>query len=137
MSGARKYVTCPQCGKNAHSICGRKGCSCETSIPPGELSLLHIWALPTGVEISDKLGSVMWKVAWALHPGRAIERLYHRVTKKYLNHKIGRIGIHPSSFMMECEKCPYCGYANSYDFWVERSMDVVDVNKAAQQQAQP
>ncbi len=93
-------LTCPKCHKDAHTVCGRSDCVCLTSIPSGELPLSHHWQLGP-ITALYWIGNVAWKAWWKLGLGNL---------------------KHPHHFMLELERCPYCGYTNSMDFWFERSL---------------
>lgn len=95
-------LTCPNCGRDAHPVCGNPECVCLTNIPGGELPLTHHWQIGY-LLTSDKIGNWLWKLWWKLGLGNR---------------------IHPGQFMLELERCPYCRFTNSIDFWFERSMQM-------------
>ncbi len=99
-----KDYTCPNCDRAAHVVCGKTECVCLSSIPDGELPLSHHWAIGP-VVTSDRFGNLVWS-------------LWRRLG--FMKH------IHAGRFMLELERCPYCGFTNSVDFWFERELQLLD-----------
>jgi len=94
-------MDCPRCGKKMHVVCSNKECACFKSIPAHEWPMTHHWQIgplmtPVGV------GNALWRFWWWAGLGDR---------------------IHPSRFMLELERCPYCWFTESVDYWFERSCD--------------
>lgn len=89
-------MKCPECKRTVYSVCSNPECHCRKRIPEGETPLIYRMRLPLGLIVSGKIGNFFWKL-------------------------FIKLGIKPALHILELEKCPYCGYMNTYDFWEELS----------------
>lgn len=89
-------MKCPKCSRTVYSVCSNPECHCRKRIPEGETPLIYRMRLPLGLIVSEKIGDFFWKL-------------------------FIKIGIRPETRILELEKCPYCGFTETYDFWEDLS----------------
>lgn len=92
-------MNCPNCNRKAYSICGNKKCVCFISIPVGEKPLIQLWKF-YNITIPRWLGCIIWKVSYF-------------------------IKLHPTKYMFELERCPWCGFTKNMNFWFDEECNQV------------
>jgi len=93
-------LSCPVCDKSMHPVCSNTECACHKRIPEGELPMIERREM-FGKRLSVKVFNKLWVLS-------------------------SKLKLCPWRFMIELEECPYCGYANTYDYWEERDMEQAD-----------
>jgi len=90
-------LSCPTCDKSMHPVCSNLDCVCHKRIPEGELPMIERGEV-FGIRLPKKLFNKLWVLSYKLK-------------------------LRPWRFMIELEECPYCRYANTYDYWEDRDME--------------
>ena len=109
-------LTCPNCNKDIHPVCGRPDCVCATRIPEGELPMKNGSLLFGRIKVSSNVSTFIWHWMLWLNVGYWIEKLIWKTSKK-LSNVMRYTGVHPQGITFEFQECPYCGYINSEDLW--------------------
>jgi hypothetical protein len=86
-------MNCPRCEKGVYGCCSNKNCVCHKGISDDQV-LIHCWML-FGHVIPSRAGDIIWK---------------------YFQANIRK------TFLIEMQKCPHCGYVNTYGWWEDRSI---------------
>jgi hypothetical protein len=87
-------MKCPNCKKEQHYVCSNKKCVCYTRIPNGEKHLIYR-PMFRKIIIYKWLFNFMW----------------HTLKNPM------KVGFY------ELEECPYCGYSDFLDNWVDNDME--------------
>lgn len=113
--------TCPKCKREMYSVCGNKNCPCADRVPQGELPMKILY-YGLGIKIPRKIGDVLWYGMWYLNIGYWLDQIHYKIFKRCSNYA-RKLGFCPDKFLIDIEECPYCGYSNTLDFWIEREYD--------------
>lgn len=124
-------LTCPNCSKDMHPVCGNKNCICHKQIPEGERPMNNCWLTFYGIVVPEKFGDILWELTWFFDWGSNIHDFIEKIYRKFKGEHesipyswlwIRKIGIQPSLFLFEVQECPYCGFKESMSYWEDRNI---------------